>query len=505
MMGTNQEQHELFSYQINLDERIRPDHPLRAVREHIDFSFVREEVAGFYGYNGNVSVDPVVIMKMMFVLFFDNISSERELMRVIPERLDYMWFLGYGLNDTIPNHSVLSKARRRWGDAVFEALFVRIVVQCVERGLVRGEKIHVDGSLVDANASRDSVVCGAPELIAALKEVFRKEGEKFDDKGDRGDGSAQYEPLNKGMISSTDPDAPIVRRGRQEPRPRYKTHRVIDDAHGVITATETTPGDTEENAMLMELVDQHEATTGTQVGTIVADTQYGTVDNFRACHERGIRSHMGDMLEGQGKKGRRAGIFGNEAFIYDGPSDTYCCPAGQTLYRRKHKKKRKAYEYACSKQICSVCEIRPQCTRAANGAPRTVKRHINQEAIDVARAQSRSAAAKRDRRRRKWLMEGSFADSTNNHGFKRARWRRLRNQRIQDYLIAAVQNVRTLLRHMKRYDTAAAEAVHIHRNLSATALCDAISMFRSATSSFRRPSRAAILMNNYCTGFVLMW
>ncbi len=115
MMGTNQEQQELFSYQINLDERVRCDHPLRKVREHIDFSFVREEVAGCYGYNGNVSVDPVVIMKMMFVLFFDDVASERELMRVIPERLDYMWFLGYGLNDTIPDHSVLSKARSRWG------------------------------------------------------------------------------------------------------------------------------------------------------------------------------------------------------------------------------------------------------------------------------------------------------------------------------------------------------------------------------------------------------
>ena len=140
MMGTNQEQQELFSYQINLDERVRSEHPLRKVREHIDFMFVRGEVAGCYGYNGNVSVDPVVIMKMMFLLFFDDVASERELMRVIPERLDYMWFLGYGLNDSIPDHSVLSKARSRWGVEVFESLFVRIVAQCVDQDLVRAEK-----------------------------------------------------------------------------------------------------------------------------------------------------------------------------------------------------------------------------------------------------------------------------------------------------------------------------------------------------------------------------
>lgn len=490
MMGANQEQQELFSYQINLDERVRSDHPLRAIREHMDFSFVREEVAEFYGYNGNVSVDPVVIMKLMFLLFFDNVASERELMRVVPERLDYMWFLGYGLNDSIPNHSVLSKARSRWGVEVFESLFVGIVAQCVEHGLVGGEKIHIDGSLIDADASKDSVIKGAPGLIAALKRAFRKESEKFDEKDDD-EGSSQYEPLNKGLMSTTDPDAPIVRKGPNAARPRYKAHRVVDDRIGVITATETTPGDVEENAMLMPLVEQHQQTTGKQVETVVADTQYGTADNFRSCNERGIRSHMGDMLKGQGKKGRRAGIFGIEQFIYNADSDTYRCPAGETLCLRKHKKKRKAFEYACARKVCRACQIRSQCTRAAKGAPRTIKRHINQEAIDAARIQSHSAAAKRDRVRRKWLMEGSFANSANNHGFKRARWRRLHNQNIQDYLIAYVQNVRILLGHMKRYDTAAAkaiEALHRSKNTAHAGLCNALSLISNVVNRLYRSS-----------------
>jgi transposase len=91
------------------------------------------------------------------LLFLDNVRSERELMRIIPERLDYMWFLGYGLDDTVPNHSVLSKARKRWGQEVFVALFNRVVAQCVRAGLVEGTKIHADSSLVDANASLNSV------------------------------------------------------------------------------------------------------------------------------------------------------------------------------------------------------------------------------------------------------------------------------------------------------------------------------------------------------------
>lgn len=97
MMGIQQGQKELFNYQVDLDRRVRSDHPLRSIREQIDFTFMRDEVKDCYGYNGNESVDPVVIMKMVFLLFYEDVASERELMRVIPERLDWMWFLGYGL------------------------------------------------------------------------------------------------------------------------------------------------------------------------------------------------------------------------------------------------------------------------------------------------------------------------------------------------------------------------------------------------------------------------
>src|SRR2546429_6756953 len=173
MMGKHKSEPQLFNYAVNLEKRVRANHPLRRVKAVIDFGFVREEVARCYGRNGNESVPPEVILKMMFLLFFDDITSERELMDIIGERLDYLWFLDYGLEEKVPDHSVLSKARARWGRDVFESLFVRTVAQCVEAGLVDGSKLHVDASLIDANASKESVVKGAPELIAALKQAYR--------------------------------------------------------------------------------------------------------------------------------------------------------------------------------------------------------------------------------------------------------------------------------------------------------------------------------------------
>jgi transposase len=440
MMGQQKSERELFSYTVNLEKRVRRDHPLRQVAGAIDFGFVREAVAHCYGANGNVSVDPEVIMKMMFLLFFDDVASERELMKIIAERLDYLWFLGYGLDDEIPDHSVLSKARARWGGQVFESLFVRTIRECVEAGLVDGRKLHVDSSLLEADAAKESVIKGAPELIAALKRAYAATESKLS-----GTTTPEgYEAINDRMMSQTDPDAALVRRGSGDSRPRYHHHRAIDDHKGVITAVETTPGSIAENKKLMGLIEQHEANTASPAETIVADHKYGTQENYVACAERGLVSHMGDASKGQNNHCDES-IFPESAFVYNPSSDTYRCPAGETLRARRLHSVRHTMEYKARKGICAACVLRPQCTRAKLG--RTVKRHEKQAALDVARAQAHSCAARRNRRRRQQLMERSFADAANNHHFKRSRWRRLWRQQIQDHLIAAVQNVRILLTH----------------------------------------------------------
>lgn len=93
MMGLHVEQRNLFSYGVDLDKRVRLDTLLRKIAQLVDFSFVREEVHSLYGRNGNESVDPEIILKLMFLRFLDNVKSERELMRIVSERRDYLWFL----------------------------------------------------------------------------------------------------------------------------------------------------------------------------------------------------------------------------------------------------------------------------------------------------------------------------------------------------------------------------------------------------------------------------
>jgi len=395
MMGRQPKvQNKLFYTAFNLELRVRKNHILRKVKRHIDFDFIYNEVKDTYGINGNESVAPPIILKMMLLLIFYNVRSERELAATIPERLDWLWFLDYDLDDDIPNHSVLSKARARWGVEAFKTFFERIVWQCVQTGLVDGSKLFMDSSMVQADASNNSVV-NKQSLKRYLNKSYQilESRLEIEQQSCSNDDASKSGAANQKYISTTDPDASVTRRGKGKSTLKYQVHRSVDQKCEVITATEVTPGEVHESHRLESLVDTHEKNTETTVET-----------------------------------------------------DTFTCPAGQTLKRRKFFKKRQPYEYIAAAGTCNSCRLKPQCTKAKSG--RTLKRHVRQGDLDSMLTQARSRESKKDIRTRQHLMERSFAQATH-YGFKRARWRRLWRVQIQEYLTAAIQNIKILLKDVK--------------------------------------------------------
>jgi transposase len=446
MMGRQEGfQPKLFYHQVNLEQRVPSDHTLRKIQEKIDFDFVYGEVKDTYGGNGNVSVPPPVILKMMLLLVLYNVRSERELMDTIPLRLDWLWFLGYDLDSEVPNHSVLSKARTRWGVEAFRNFFERVVWQCVEAGLVDGRKIFVDSSLVDADASNNSVV-DMESLKIHLRGVYEKlEGRLAEPRESTDRWRVDYEKKNNRYISRTDPDAAIVNRGKA--KLCYQVHRAVDGRSEVITAMETTFGDVNEAHEMIPLLESHHLNTGIKAETVVADSKYGTVENFLACHDRGVEAHMPDLKESTARRIEKLNIFPEERFEYDRDSDTYRCPAGNRLKPKSLHIHRQSRDYAAPKKLCAACQLREQCTKNKSG--RTIKRHLRQEDLDKMREASRCRKAKQDIKTRQHLMERSYARGTR-YGYDRARWRGLWRVQIQEYLISAVQNIDVLLRYGNR-------------------------------------------------------
>jgi len=469
MMGREQQnQPQLFYPGFNLEKRVRQNHPLRRVNELLDLTFIYNEVRDLYGYNGNVSIPPPEILKMMLLLVFYNVRSERELMDTLPERLDWLWFMGYDIDTKIPDHSVLSKARQRWGVEIFRTLFERVVWQCVEAGLVDGTKIFMDSSLIEADASNNSVV-DRQSLKRYLNESYLRLEERLEDKSDDddgGEGGGGSGEINQRYISTTDPEASVVRHGKGRSKLKYKTHRAIDSANGVITATEATNGGVNEAHRLTELVDQHQENTHRGSKVVVADSMYGTKDNYLRCYDLGIKAHIPDLKKKQDRGKRRSDIFPMESFIYNEDTDTYICPQGKRLKRRTKHGGRGSSDYGASKKACRDCPVRTQCTTSKTG--RTINRDDRQDELDRMRAEARSAESKLDISTRQHFMERSFAEGKR-YGLKRARWRKLWRVRIQDYMIAMVQNLNIMVRRGNKFkNVVSVELAHLGRNLALT-------------------------------------
>ena len=148
MMGRHQFAPKLY-YQLSLDRLVPEDHLLRQMSEAIDFSFVYPLARSYYSYTGQPSVDPVVLFKTLLVGYLYGVTSERRLMREIQVNMAYRWFLGYDLDETIPDHSVLSKARARFGMEVLEDFFKHLHRAMPEGGTaVRGASVrrHYSGA-----------------------------------------------------------------------------------------------------------------------------------------------------------------------------------------------------------------------------------------------------------------------------------------------------------------------------------------------------------------------
>jgi transposase len=113
MMGCKRFEAELF-HSLSLAKLVPQDHLLRRLDETLDLSFVREYCGEYYSHTGQPSVDPVVIFKMMLLGYLYGITSERRLAEEGSLHLAFRWYLGYDLDEKTPDHSVLSKARRRY-------------------------------------------------------------------------------------------------------------------------------------------------------------------------------------------------------------------------------------------------------------------------------------------------------------------------------------------------------------------------------------------------------
>jgi len=383
----------------SLEALIPRDHRLYKLNRVVDLSFVHEAVRDRYCQdNGRPSVDPEVVIRLFVIAAIEGIRSIRELMREVQVNLAYRWFIGYRLDEALPDHSTLSRSLDRIGDAVFNELFERSITQCQQSGLIEGKVLHLDATTIRAD-------------------------------------------LDVGRVAkpdSPDPDARFGRFPDGKKRPGYKQQTVADGRSRVVVGVSVQPANCPDDTGMADMVDAATDRLGQIPEVVCADGAYSSGKNCASMEERGIRLVSPPPPIG----GASDKFFTVEDFVYDEAADTFICPAGKKLpFVGLDSTRSGRREYRASKRECRLCNLHGRCTRQKC---RRVKVGPDHAALIRLRADSHTASFREVYRSRAPVIEGVFAEAKQWHGLRRA-WRRgLAKMRIQCLLIAAVLNFKRL-------------------------------------------------------------
>ncbi|MBU1022872.1 transposase [bacterium] len=385
----------------SLESFIPDDHRLRKLNKVLDLDFIHESVRDYYCQdNGRPSIDPEVVIRLFLLQAIEGITHVRELMREAHVNLAYRWFIGYEMDEDLPDHSTLSRALDRLGDSVFNELFERSISQCKRSNLIEGRVLHVDATTIRADIDRSRV----------------------------------------GKADSSDKDARFGRFPDGTLQPGYKQQTVVDDGSRVVLEVSVDPANVNEGKGLSAALEKASSRLDSPPEVVCADSAYASGRNAAACDDEGIRLVSPPAT---GKNQYSDEQFAIDKFEYDEKRDVFICPSGKMLSRAgRENDKRRRWKYRASARDCRDCSLKSECTRASSRVLRVTSYH---SATVNLRKDSQSAEFKALYRRRAPVIEGIFAEGKQWHGLARA-WRRgLSKMRIQSLLISTVLNYKRLM------------------------------------------------------------
>lgn len=288
---------ELFSY-VDLEDRVRRDHPLRAIRRIVNDALVslEREFAALYSPIGRPSIAPEKLLRAMLLQAFYSIRSERLLMERLEYDLLFRWFVGIGIDDPAWDHSVFSKNRDRLLEGDIAAKFLgAILSQPKVKRLLSTDHFSVDGTLIEAWASMKSFKpkdgSGEPPSDAGGRNT------EADFHGER--------RSNETHASTTDPDARLYRKGKgKEAKLCFMGHGLMENRHGLLVdAYLTEASGYAERVAALRMIEPF--TERTQAITLGADRAYDTKDFVKDLRSMKVTPHVAQNING-----RRSAIDG---------------------------------------------------------------------------------------------------------------------------------------------------------------------------------------------------
>lgn len=455
MMGQRKSGQGQLFYEFNLDDVVPPDHLVRQIDAVLDLGWVHRELAPYYSHTGRPSIDPELMIRMLIVGYVFAIRSERMICREVQVNLAYRWYCRLGIEDQVPDHSAFSRARHerfRESDAL-RRVFERVVTICIVAGLVGGEAFSIDASLIKADVDKHKRVPGdqpiewptAEEASHAVREYLASldAAHSEDDGGEGAGGGNDSGGKPPKEVSLTDPQAAWTARKSMDPFFAYDANYLIDNKLGIIIDAEGTRANrSDEIAVTETMIERVERRFGLAPQRLAGDTAYGAARLLKWLWDRGITPHVPVW----DKSKQTGGRFTKEDFVFDRDRNVYICPAGAELTHSGIVDQGRILPYRASKNDCSICALRPQCTTAP---ARKVSRDIDEDVRDQVRALANTEAFQVSRRERK-KVEMRFAHMKRIHRLDRLRLRGLSGAKDEVLLTATAQNLRRLAKLLCR-------------------------------------------------------
>ena len=451
---------QLAMHMVTIEDLMPQGHFLRRLEAALDLSFVYEETDHLYSKRfGRPPIDPVVIVKYLLVGFLYGIPSERQIEQRIETDIALRWYIGLDLFDRVPDHSTISQLRRRKPSfrKVFRRLFEEVVRQCIAKRLVSGRVVGTDSTHVKANASRASEelveIAEAPgtywEQLDAyeeegLEELARQTGKR------RKKRTKQIKRDNRRThkrASRTDPESGHLNRPGKPRGPHYLVHQVTDHQHGVILAAAVTPGDVNDSAPFLGLLEHvHKNVIPVKIAT--ADAAY----DFPMAHR-----YLGDMkidffVRPQPFHDRTNAELKRDVFYYDEQQDTYICPQGKFMRRNTlHRSASGLYWlYLADKRDCQSCPLREKCLNKTDkrGARKLEHSYFREARLKNINRRYEPEYWESLKLRQIWC-EGTFAAQKRDHNLTRVLRRGLEAAEDHCLLSATVLNLKRMIKYAK--------------------------------------------------------
>jgi transposase/uncharacterized protein with PIN domain len=395
--GESRQQTALFP--VMLDELVAHDSMVRVVdawvgaldMKALGFGKAQAQVLGAPPY------DPADLLKLYVWGYLSAIRSSRSLERECQRNVECMWLLGR----LAPDHKTIAEFRRTNTQALV-AVCAAFVQFARSRRLIGGSTVAIDGSKIQAVASRKAVVhkrelaaeaqrnaqqieqylglldaqdrqegCGRPRGDDVRKALQQLQSRQANIQADL-DRLAQSRSTT---IVRGEPDAQAMGRALNC-APGYNLQTAVEAESHLIIAHQVTR-ESNDQRQLQPMAEA--AAQALQSGcTVVADAGYANGEHLAALEASGITSYVASH---RGVNSQADGaLYDRTAFAYDAASDTFTCPAGKTLLRKQLHKADNTVIYAARGQDCTACANKPDCTQSQR---RFVTRHLYEDALQA--------------------------------------------------------------------------------------------------------------------------